>query len=111
MKYIKRLQTDFLGLGVDRDEAGMLDRFLKNVLNVAESKFSTAKLLHAVCRGHGNSEIYWLNGTHFMPTCVPCKGESEGLQETMVSITKQRLSDSSVPRLYCFAVSVVVGRI
>lgn len=36
------LLTDFLVLGVDREDAGMLDRFLRNILNVADSKFSTA---------------------------------------------------------------------
>ena len=48
---MKWWRTDFLGLGVDREEAGMLDFFLKNILNVAESKFSTAKHLHDVWRG------------------------------------------------------------
>lgn len=56
---INWLLTDFLGLGVDREEAGMLDLFLKNILNVAESKFSTAKHLHDVWRAV-EMHIYWL---------------------------------------------------
>lgn len=53
----KRLLTDFLDLGVDREEAGRLDLFLRNSLNVAESKFSTAKHLHDVWRCRGNAHI------------------------------------------------------
>lgn len=48
---IEWLQTDFLGLGVDKEAAVMWERFLKNILNVADSKFSTAKHLHDVWRG------------------------------------------------------------
>lgn len=40
----------------------MLDLFLKNILNVAESKFSTAKHLHDVWRAV-KMHIYWLAGT------------------------------------------------
>lgn len=46
----KPLLTDFLDLGLDSEEAFTLDLFLKNILNVAESKFSTAKHLHDVWR-------------------------------------------------------------
>lgn len=56
---INWLLTDFLGLGVDREEVGMLDLFLKNILNVAESKFSTAKHLHDVWRAV-EMHINWL---------------------------------------------------
>lgn len=43
---------------MDREEAGMLDLFLRNILNVAESKFSTAKHLHDVWRAV-KMHIYW----------------------------------------------------
>lgn len=59
------LLTDFLGLGVDREEAGMFDLFLKNILKVAESKFSTAKHLHDVWRTV-KMHTYWLGRTHLM---------------------------------------------
>lgn len=59
------LPTDFLSLGLDRDEAGRWHFFLKNILNVAESKFSTAKHLHDVWRGM--KIIYWLDWTHIIP--------------------------------------------
>ena len=53
----KPLLTDFLDLGLDREEALMLDLFLKNILNVAESKFSTAKHLQDVWGGHENGYV------------------------------------------------------
>lgn len=43
----------------------MLDLFLKNILNVAESKFSTAKHLHDVWRAV-KMHIHWRERTHSM---------------------------------------------
>lgn len=57
--------TDFLDLGLDREEAVMLDLFRKNILYVAESKFSTAKHLQDVWRAM-KMEICWLDRTHLM---------------------------------------------
>lgn len=61
------LPTDFLSLGLAREEAGRWHFFLKNSLNVAESKFSTAKHLHDVWRGM-KIEIYIhrLDWTYFI---------------------------------------------
>lgn len=64
-------------MGVDKEEAGMFDLFLKNILNVAESKFSTAKHLHDVWRGI-KIAICWLDRTNFMPTCLPYTKERKG---------------------------------
>lgn len=59
------LLTGFLDLGLDREEALMLDLFLKNILNVAESKFSTAKHLQDVCRAM-EMDTSWVDRTHLM---------------------------------------------
>lgn len=72
---------------MDREEAGMFDLFLKNILNVAESKFSTAKHLHDVWRGI-KIAIRWLDRTNFMPTCLPYKKRKKRLHERMVSIIR-----------------------
>lgn len=61
----KPLLTDFLDLGLDREEALMLDLFLKNILNVAESKFSTAKHLQDVWRAM-KMDMSWVDSTHLM---------------------------------------------
>lgn len=61
----KPLLTDFLDLGLDREGAPMLDLFLKNILNVAESKFSTAKHLQDVWRAM-KVNMSWVDRTHLM---------------------------------------------
>lgn len=59
------LLTDFLDLELDREEAVMLDLFLKNILNVAESKFSTAKHLQDVWRAM-KMDKSWVDRIHLM---------------------------------------------
>lgn len=99
VKSIGWLLTDFLGLGVVKDEAGMLDRFFKNILNVAESKFSTAKHLHEVWMGMktarnwldrmqgGNSKATWKDGLSNEPGAL------------------RQSSTSAIPRFCFFSIS------
>lgn len=64
---------------MDREEAGMLDFFLKNSLNVAESKFSTAKHLHDVCWGM-EIEIYCKDRIYFSPDHIFKETEKDAWQ-------------------------------
>lgn len=42
---------------MDKVDVGTLDLLLKNILNVADSKFSTAKHLHEVCKDRNTTRL------------------------------------------------------